>query len=590
MFGQRNTPASAQPSVFASPAAPKSADALDPAAILTSVGEVPYAWTIATDALAWGANVHDVLKLRDRDAINSGRGYAKLLDAATAQGRFDAVMGSPHRDEGNGVPYQVQYSITPEGFSTKLWIEDTGRWFAGADGKPARAHGVIHVINERHAQEEKLSYLSHFDGLTGEMNRFHLTEVLEATLQQATAQRSSCGLLMIAIDNLARINESYGFDVADDVIGAVAKRLRAKMRGGDHLGRFSGNKFAVILNNCTPEDMEKACERLLAGVRDDVVRTPAGPVAVTVTVGGVTAPRHAKSVPEIFARAQEALNAAKAKRQGSFQFYRPNVERDAVRRENVRAADEIVAALNERRILIAFEPVVDARSRQPAFHECLMRIRRADGTLIAAQEVIPVAERLGLVRLLDHRVLELLVNEMIAVPSLCASLNVSPASTTDPDWWSALGAMLRANKGVAERLIIEITEMAAIHDIDDTKGFVRRVKDLGCRIAIDDFGAGYTSFRSLRKLGVDIMKIDGAYVQNLMRSEDDRAFVQTLVELSKRLGLKTVAEWVQDEHAAKLLADWGCDYLQGALVGLASVERPWGEVVQVDRRKGTRVE
>ena len=167
---------------------------------------------------------------------------------------------------------------------TKLWIEDTGRWFAGADGKPARAHGVIHVINERHAQEEKLSYLSHFDGLTGEMNRFHLTEVLEATLQQATAQRSSCGLLMIAIDNLARINESYGFDVADDVIGAVAKRLRAKMRGGDHLGRFSGNKFAVILNNCTPEDMEKACERLLAGVRDDVVRTPAGPVAVTVTV------------------------------------------------------------------------------------------------------------------------------------------------------------------------------------------------------------------------------------------------------------------------------------------------------------------
>jgi EAL domain-containing protein (putative c-di-GMP-specific phosphodiesterase class I) len=155
------------------------------------------------------------------------------------------------------------------------------------------------------------------------------------------------------------------------------------------------------------------------------------------------------------------------------------------------------------------------------------------------------------------------------------SVNVSPGSTTDPDWWTGLGSLLRAHAGVAERLIIEITESAAIHDIDETRGFVARVKDLGCRIAMDDFGAGYTSFRNLRKLGVDIVKIDGAYVQNLMRSEDDRAFVQTLIDLGKRLKLATVAEWVQDERAAKLLATWGCDYLQGALVGLASIERPW---------------
>jgi EAL domain-containing protein (putative c-di-GMP-specific phosphodiesterase class I) len=117
--------------------------------------------------------------------------------------------------------------------------------------------------------------------------------------------------------------------------------------------------------------------------------------------------------------------------------------------------------------------------------------------------------------------------------------------------------------------------MAAIHDIDDTRGFVTRVKDLGCRIAIDDFGAGYTSFRNLRKLGVDIIKIDGAFVQNLTRSEDDRTFVHTLLDLGRRLGLKTVAEWVQDEQSAAMLAAWGCDYLQGALVGRASFERPW---------------
>src|ERR1043166_9515365 len=105
-----------------------------------------------------------------------------------------------------------------------------------------------------------------------------------------------------SVDNLARLNASYRVDVADEAIGAVAKRLRAKMRGGDQLGRFSGNKFGVILNNCTPEDMDKAAERLIAGVRDDVVRTGAGPVAVTVTVGGVTPRRHAPNVQQILAR------------------------------------------------------------------------------------------------------------------------------------------------------------------------------------------------------------------------------------------------------------------------------------------------
>ena len=240
----------------------------------------------------------------------------------------------------------------------------------------------------------------------------------------------------------------------------------------------------------------------------------------------------------------------------------------------MRTSDEIVSALNERRVPIAYEPVVETVSRKVAFHECLMRIRRTDGTVVTAHNIIPVAEQLGFVRLLDHRVLELVIAELVAAPDFRASLNVSPCSAIDPDWWSALNAHLRANPGVAERLTIEITETTAIDDIDDTRGFVARVKDLGCRIAIDDFGAGYTSFRNLRKLGVDMIKIDGAFVENMMRSADDDAFVLTLFDLARRLSLKTVAERVQDEAAAKILAECGCDYLQGQLIGLATLERP----------------
>jgi diguanylate cyclase (GGDEF)-like protein len=555
---------------------PRPTPALDTAKILASVGEVAYDWRIDSDLLVWGSNAADVLLIRDIAAVSTGRSYAQLLEADNAQARFDVVMNSEKRDEGNGVVYQIQYCIRPDsGSETKLWVEDTGRWFAGPEGRPCRVHGVLRVINERYEHERRLTYLASCDGLTGELNRHHLNEVLEDTLEAALRSRSSCGFLLVAIDSLACINESYGFEIADQVIAAVAKRLRSRMRGKDTLGRFSGNKFGVVLRDCTPDDMAIAAERLLVGVRDEMIPTSAGPIAITVTIGGVTAPRHARSGSEVIARAQESIDTAKARRQGSFMAYRPSIERESMRRENVRATDEIVAALNERRIFLAYEAVASATDRRPAFYECLMRIRRIDGSLVAANDIVPVAERLGLVRLLDFRVLELVVDEMIAAPALQASLNVSPASTTDPDWWAGLGSLLRSHAGVAERLIVEITESAAIHDIDETRGFVARVKELGCRIAIDDFGAGYTSFRNLRKLGVDLVKIDGAFVQHIMQVEDDRAFVRALIDLARRLKLKTVAEWVQDEEAAQALQAWGCDYLQGALVGLASTERPW---------------
>jgi diguanylate cyclase (GGDEF)-like protein len=564
------------PSALAAPVSSDLAPTLDTSRILMSVGEVAYDWHIDSDELSWGTNAKDVLLIPDIGAITSGRAYAQTLDADNGQARFDVVMQSDKRDDGHGVAYQIQYGLRPDPASaTRLWVEDTGRWFAGPDGKPIRAHGVLRVINERYEHEQRLTFLARCDGLTGELNRHRLTEVLEDTLDEAMRFRSSCGFMLVAIDNLARINESYGFEIADEVIDAVAKRVRGRMRGKDTLGRFSGNKFGLVLRDCTPDDMAVAAERMLSGVRDEMVPTSAGPIAVTVTIGGVTGPRHARSVAEVLARAQESLDGAKGRRRGSFQAYRPSVERDAMRRETVRATDEIVAALNDRRIFLAYETVASATDRRPAFYECLMRIRRTDGSLIAANEIVPVAERLGLVRLLDFRVLELVIDEMIATPSLQASFNVSPASTMDPDWWAGLGSLLRTHSGVAERLIVEITESAAIQDIDETRGFVARVKDLGARIAIDDFGAGYTSFRNLRKLGVDVVKIDGAFVQDIMRSEDDRAFVRTLIDLAKRLKLTTVAEWVQDEPAAQTLQAWGCDYLQGALIGLASTERPW---------------
>lgn len=542
--------------------------------ILRLVGEAAYEWRLGDDRLSWSAHTAKVLGIADISALETGSGFARSVDAADGISRLDAISGSGQGDTGDGVAYEAQYAFKrPDGTTT--WIEDTGRWFAGPDGKPARACGVVRAIDARHAREQELLKLAKFDPLTGELNRASIIEVLSKTLDETIRFRGSCGFLLAAIDHLGDLNNAYGFEITENVIAEVAKRLRARVRGKDFFGRISGNKFAVVMTSCTPDELSVAAERLLAGVREEPIATSAGSVAVTITIGGVNAPRHASTISEVLSRSQDALAAARDKRLGSFAAYRPSAERDAIRKESLRATDEIIAALNDRRISLAFEPVADTRSRDVAFYECLIRAHREDGTQLNAGDIIPAAERLGLVRMLDHRVLELVVAELVAAPHLSTSVNVSPASAIDPAWWTGLGAMLRANPGVGERLIVEITETAAIQNVDDARGFVTRVKDFGCRIAIDDFGAGNTSFRNLRRLGVDIIKIDGAFVQNIVKSDDDRAFVQTMIDLAHRLGIKAVAEWVQDEAAAQLLRDWGCDYLQGMYIGLAASERPW---------------
>ncbi|MCA3580151.1 MAG: diguanylate cyclase domain-containing protein, partial [Bradyrhizobium sp.] len=453
------------------------------ASILASLGQATFAWDLASDAMAWSDNVATVFPDIPVAALASGAELAKLIEPSRSI-RVDALGHAAPSRSGEPVPYRIEYGVRSVTSAPVIWIEETGCWFAGPDGRPSRVQGIVRVNNERHARDEQLLKLSRHDPLTGELNRTHLVASLAESIEECARFRTSCAFMLIGIDHLARVNDAFGFDVADAVIAEVAKRIRARLRSGDMLGRFSGNKFGLILRNCTVDDTNVAAERFLAAVRDEVVPTRSGPVSVTASIGAVTIPRHAKSAEEAVNRAQETLDAAKSRRAGSFALWKPNVERDAQRRVNIRVTDEIVTALNERRIVIGFEPVVDARSRQPSFYECLVRMEQDDGRALLAPDIVPVAERLGLIRLVDHRVLELAIAELAAAPDVQLSLNISPDTTMDPDWWATIESLMRAHPGVGERLIVEITETVAIQDIDDVRGFVTRLKNFGSRIAI----------------------------------------------------------------------------------------------------------
>ena len=539
--------------------------------ILVALGQATFEWDIATDAISWSDNAPAIFGDIPAASLATGADLSKLIEP-TKTLRADALAQAAA-----GTPYRIEYGVRASSAVPLVWIEENGCCVFRPDGKPQRIQGIVRIDCERRARDEELLKLARHDPLTGELNRTQLIAALGDAIDEAQRFRSSFAFMVLGVDYLARINDAFGFDVADEVICQTAQRIRARLRGGDVLGRFSGNKFGLILKNCSVDDTGVAAERFLAGIRDEVVPTKSGPVSVTASIGAVSVPRYARNIDEALNRAQETLDAAKSRRHGSYAMWRPNIERDAQRRVNSRVTDAIVTALNDRRIVTAFEPVMDASTRQPAFYECLVRMEQNDGSLLLAPDVVPVAEKLGLIRLVDHRVLELVVAQLADHPNVQLSLNISPDTTMDPDWWASIESMMRAHPGVGERLIVEITETVAIQDIDDVRGFVTRLKNFGSRIAIDDFGAGYTSFRNLRRLGVDIVKIDGAFVQNIANSADDRAFVQSLIDLARRLGIKTVAEWVQDEGSAAMLREWGCDYIQGRLTGLASSHRPWAD-------------
>ena len=543
-------------------------DSGDTAAIFAAMGEAAYVWDATSDKLVWSPNAAKVIGVAALADVGLGRQFAGLLDPANPFNRYDAIFRSSGRDDGAGVAYELRYSLKTGEAAEPRWIEDCGRWFAGAGGKPARAAGIVRVVTDKYLREQQLVQTSAIDSLTGGMNRSRLVQTLDELLDRASRNQTSFGFLLIGIDDLGRVNRTYGFDLADQVIGMVAQRLCSRMRTSDALARFSGNKFGIVLHECDGDELAIAAARFVNAVREAPLETAMGSIVVSVTTGGVLAPRHGRTAADVMGHAQEALDLAQSAGRGTFRAYAPSVESEARRRENLRQADVIISALNDRRVTMAFQPVVRAGTRELAFRECLVRLCDQDGTEIDAMSILPIAEKLDLVRMIDHRVLELTASELRSDPEMRCSLNVSASTVHDPVWIAAFAAEMRG--GVGERLIVEITESAAIGDVEATRCFVARVKAAGCKVAIDDFGAGYTSFRNLRRLGVDMVKIDGSFVANLEYAPDDRAFVRALLELAHELGLETVAEWVQSEEAAAMLIGWGCDYFQGALVGLAA--------------------
>lgn len=549
---------------------PVVSEALDLIGLASSDVETAYIWDVASDRMEWEANAAAVLKLPSVQGISSGLDYQQHIAPEHVARWKDAVSRGTLDVGERGAPYRIQYRFQPDGGreQSEIWIEDHGRVWANEEGVPQKARGVIRIVNDDYLEEQRLLFRNDHDELTGQLNRIRLTEAVSAVIARSMRSQEPSAFLMVAINNLAVVNETFGFDVGDELIAAVGRIIKDKLRAGDTLGRYSSNKFGIVLNDCGPGAMRIAADRFIRAVRTASIRSSACPLTATVSIGGVIMPDQASTVHNALSASLQALDRARSKRFDCFMAYEPSPTRETTRQRSITVADEVVSALDEQRMRLVLQPIVCARTRTPALYECLLRMVKSDGSIVSAGEFIPVAEQLGLARLVDRRTLELAVGLLHKHPSLRLSLNVSGLTSGDQDWMASIRELTAGDRSVTERLVIEITETAAIQDVEQSAHFVDSLKDMGCRVAIDDFGAGYTSFKNLKRLAVDMVKIDGAFVRNLLVDTSDQVFIRTMVEIAATFGMETVAEWVADEDTAGMLKEAGIDYLQGYLYGM----------------------
>ncbi len=537
-----------------------------------AAGDLAYRWMLSSGRIDWAGPVEAVLGL-DPQALAHADRFLRFVhpdDLSRRQAQLQGTADGPGR-----IDLELRLRCPDGRFH---WFHERGHIAtAKVEGGPV-LRGVLRRIAERKDGEQRARRQANFDELTGHFNRSRLIEELE----RATAGRSRYGgtgsLLMVGIDGLGRGPDHgtppVGAGSSDAIVLAVGQRLDRSLRSTDTLGRLRDDAFGVVLAETGPDGAQATTRKIIDAVRARPVETVDGPVHVSVSIGSVAFPDTAHSASEALQMAEAALADAQRAGGGTARVYRLSAAEQAAHAERVAIGARVREAMRHDRLALDFEPVARADDGSTAFYECLMRLEDERGDLLRASAFIPVSERLGLVRALDRAALEMTLDTLTRDPAVRLSTNLSGLTVGDPSWLRLLSGSLSAKREVAERLLLEITETAAMDDIEESAQFIARAHALGCRVALDDFGAGFTSFRHLRALAIDVVKIDAAFTRDLDAHPDNADFIKALLEATQLYGMTTVAEGVSNVRDAERLRALGVDYLQGSLVAASAA--PYG--------------
>ena len=435
----------------------------------------------------------------------------------------------------------------------------------GPDGELVGISTIARDITERKRFEAQLKQLANNDPLTGLANRYRFEEELVAELANERRYGHGGAVLILDLDNFKYVNDGFGHGAGDEVLRRLAGLLRSRIRASDVLARLGGDEFAVLAREADEDQAHKLAQDLLEHVRSHTPQIAGRPLRMTISIGVALIDEHSGTAEELLADADVAMYQAKDAGRDRVSVLPTGDRRGASGGARRGWEHRIREALEEDRLVLHSQPILDLRSQEVSQCELLLRMQEPGG-LVPPNAFLGDAERLGLIHEIDRWVVTRAI-EMLAGPStISLEVNLSGRSTGDEQLLKLIRGELE-NAGVdPSRLIFEITETAAIASIDEARAFAEALRDLGCRFALDDFGAGFGSFYYLKHIPVDFLKIDGDFVRS-PRSRADELVVESIVHMAKGLGKQTIAEFVEDEATLVTLRDQGVDFAQGFHIG-----------------------
>jgi diguanylate cyclase (GGDEF)-like protein/PAS domain S-box-containing protein len=441
-----------------------------------------------------------------------------------------------------------------------------------ASGERAAVLCIGVDVTSRRKAEKNLAWLADHDPLTKVYNRRRFEADLDKILRRATRYGHGGALLYLDIDEFKLVNDTGGHSAGDELLRLVAKRMRESRRATDLPARLGGDEFAMVLDETDAEGARRVAEKLMRSLSSITIPLGESLHRVSVSLGMVLYPQHGQTVQELLTNADLAMYQAKRRPQpgGRWHCFDESDTSQQMMRHRVNLRARLEKALANNQFRLAYQPVVAAHDGAVEYYEALVRMVGDDGELLLPGDFIDVAETCGLISHIDFRVVQLACSELGRARSsdrdVTLGLNLSAQTLDTPGFVSFVTEQLERHQLSPAQLTFEITERSAVANMEAAQRMMLDMQSLGCKFALDDFGIGFSSWPYLKQLPLNYIKLDGSLIREMVSQPEDQAFVKAINEMSHALGLRTIAECVEDKATLDLLRSFGVDLLQGFFI------------------------
>ena len=452
-----------------------------------------------------------------------------------------------------------------------IWVQLSVSTVHDEHGRPQYLVAQTQDITDRKELHERLSYLADHDPLTQLYNRRRFEFELERQLSRCRRYGERAALLMADLDHFKYVNDSLGHHFGDGVIGHVAKLLRARLRGSDLVARLGGDEFAIIVPHARQDRAERVARSLAEQIEGSPFEDNGHRYVCSTSIGVVMLDADTASAEEALVAADLALYDAKRLGRNRVTVYCPATRADVL--AGLSWTQRLKQALREESFTLLAQPIVKLATGETAMQELLLRMRAQDGQLISPDRFLHAAARFGYMPAIDRWVIAQATRMAAATPGRGLAVNLASKTISEPGLIAYITKQLRASGADPADLIFELAEADVVANLAHARLVCEGLRSLGARVALDDFGSGFSGFSYLKALQVDLLKIDGEFISQLSENQVDQLVVEAIVHVAKGIGLPIVAEHVSSEQLARRLRDLGVCYGQGFYLGRpASIE------------------